>query len=80
MYIYNWGTNGNTKVFNKIIARILNYNRTLHISVGLGPFQVCLGFQPFPPVDVSLPIRFSLEEFSHAKNQAYKATKRVKQI
>ena len=33
-----------------------SYNRVLHNSIGHSHFQACLGFQPFSPIDVSLPI------------------------
>jgi hypothetical protein len=36
-----------------------SYNRALHSSIGQKPFQVCLGFQPLPTIDVALLVPYS---------------------
>jgi hypothetical protein len=41
-----------------------NYNRDLHSSTDHIPFQVGLGFQPFGPIDVALPLASTLAEYS----------------
>ena len=50
------------------------YNGALHISTGHIPFQVCLGFQPLAPIDVSLHLASTQEEYFHAHAEANKVT------
>jgi hypothetical protein len=33
-----------------------SYNRAIHSSTGHNPFEVCLGYQPLAPIDVSIPV------------------------
>ena len=33
-----------------------SYNRAIHSSTSHNPFEVCLGYQPLAPIDVSIPI------------------------
>ena len=33
-----------------------SYNRVIHSSTGHSPFEVCLGYQPLAPIDVSIPV------------------------
>ena len=32
------------------------YNRAIHSSTSHIPFEVCLGYQPLAPIDVSIPV------------------------
>jgi len=54
-----------------------SYSISLHRSISHNPFIVCLGFQPFVPIDVSMPIASSLVESSHSNIEANKVEKLV---
>jgi hypothetical protein len=51
-----------------------------HSSIGHDPFQVCLGFQPLAPIDITLLGASSLTESSHSQIKAYYATRFVEWI
>lgn len=48
-----------------------SYNIALHSSIGHNPFQVCLGFQPLPPINIALLATSSPKDSFHT--QAYHA-------
>jgi len=33
-----------------------SYNRAMHCSIGVSPFEVCMGFLPRSPIDLQLTI------------------------
>jgi DNA anti-recombination protein RmuC len=56
------------------------YNIYLHISIGHIHFQVCLGFQPLVPIDVTLPIAAPWEESPNAQTEVDQESKFVEHI
>jgi hypothetical protein len=57
-----------------------NYNRALHSSTDHSPFQVGLGFQPFGPIDVALPLATTQTDSSHDQSVIDKATRFIERI
>jgi hypothetical protein len=57
-----------------------NYNIALRSSIEYNPFHVGLGFQPFGPIDVALPLASTQEESSHDQYEANKETKFIEHI
>jgi hypothetical protein len=57
-----------------------NYNKSLHSSTDHNPFQVGLRFQPLGPIDVTLPLATTQEEYSHVQSEANKATNFIEWI
>ena len=37
-----------------------NYNRAMHCSIGVSPFEACMGFLPRSPIDLQLIILASI--------------------
>ena len=57
-----------------------SYNRALHSSIGHGPFQVGLGFQPLCPIDVAMPFADTHANSAHVQSEANKAKKFIELI
>jgi hypothetical protein len=46
-----------------------------HISIGHDPFQVCLGFQPLAPIDITLLDASSSTKSSHTRTKVDRAAR-----
>jgi hypothetical protein len=57
-----------------------SYNSAMHSSIDHNPFQVGLGFQPLGPIDVALPLAFTLTDSSPAPTEVDKATWFIEKI
>ena len=51
-----------------------------HNSIGHGPFQVCLGFQPLSPIDIYLLVTYSLIKYSHTHTKEDHASRSIEWI
>jgi hypothetical protein len=52
-----------------------SYNMSLHSSTRHSPFQVGMGFQPFGPIDVALPLATTQIDSSHVQYETEKSTR-----
>jgi hypothetical protein len=70
----------NGPIYRRSLPENENLTYVQHSSIGHDPFQVCLGFQPLTPIDITILSTSSPTESSHTQTKADHVTKFVEGI